>query len=92
MDEILSSIVYGAVVFGAFLSTWVGAKKSGSPYDVNQFISSLIIAVLMAAATVNIEILQNQLSQLGWVGVGIFYVVAGFMVDKGLSKLDSKWV
>lgn len=92
MDEILSSIVYAAVVFGAFLSTYVGMKKSGQPYDVNQFISSLIIAVLMAAATVNIEILQNQLSQLGWVGIGIFYLVAGFVVDKGLSKLDSKWV
>ena len=92
MDEILNSIVHGAVIFGAFLSTWVGMKKSGQPYDVNQFFSSLIISVLLAAGTVNIEILQNQLTNLGWVGVGIFYLIAGFLVDKGLSKLDSKWV
>ena len=66
-------------------------KKSGQPYDINQFISSLIISVMVAAATINIEILQNQLAQLGYVGIGLFYVVAGFAIDKGLAKLDANW-
>ena len=92
MDEILSTIVYASAIFGAFLSTWVGMKKSGQPYDVNQFISSLIIAALMATTTVNIEFLQEQIAKLGWVGIGVFYIVAGFLFDKGMSKLDAKWV
>lgn len=88
MDEILSAIVYGAAIFGAFLSTWVGKKNSGQAYDINQFMSSLIIASLMATATVQIEILQEQLSRMGYIGIGVFYVAAGFFVDKGLSRLD----
>lgn len=90
MDEILTSVVYGAVVLGAFLSTWVGKTKAKEPYDVSQFISSLIIAALAATATVNVERLAEQLSQLGWVGTGVAYIVVGFLLDKGLSRLDKQ--
>jgi len=89
MDELLSAIVYGAVIFGAFLSTWVGKSKSGQPYDIKQFMSSLIIAALVATSTVNIETLAEQLMRIGYVGTIVAYVIAGFIIDKGLSTLDS---
>lgn len=88
MDEILTTIVYAAIIFGAFLSTWVGKTRSKENYDIKQFISSLIIAGMAATASVNVEGIANQLAQLGYAGITVTYIVAGFIIDQGLAKLD----
>lgn len=88
MDEILSTIVYASAILGAFLSTWVGKTKSKEPYDIQQFLSSLIISALVATASVNVGTLADQLTQIGYAGTIVAYIIAGFGVDQGLSRLD----
>jgi len=90
MDEVLTAVVYIAVIIGAFLSTWVGKSKSKEPYDIQKFLSSLIIAGILATATVNVGSLADQLMQVGYVGTIIAYIVTGFSIDQGLSRLDRK--
>lgn len=90
MDEVLSAVVYTAVIIGAFLSTWVGKTRSKEPYDIQKFLSSLVIAALVATATVNVGSLADQLMQIGYVGTIVAYIIAGFSVDQGLSRLDRK--
>lgn len=90
MDEVLSIVVYSAVIIGAFLSTWVGKSKSKEPYDIQKFLSSLIISGLLATATVNVGSLADQLMQVGYAGTIVAYIIAGFGVDQGLSRLDRK--
>lgn len=90
MDEVLSVVVYTAVIIGAFLSTWVGKTKSKEPYDIQKFLSSLVISSLLATATVNVGSLADQLMQVGYAGTIVAYVIAGFGVDQGLSRLDRK--
>ena len=90
MDEVLSVVVYTAVIVGAFLSTWVGKTRSKEPYDIQKFLSSLIISSLLATATINVGSLAEQLLQVGYAGTIVAYIIAGFSVDQGLSRLDRK--
>jgi len=89
MNELYSTLALVAIVLGAFASTWVGKVKSKEPYDPQQLISSIIISAIAGFATIQWDAISSQVESIGLVGTAIGYLIAGFALDKGLSKLDT---
>lgn len=95
INELYVGVAVGAVTLGAFLHTWVGYQKGKKQnpetnYDFNQFMSSFIIGVLAAFATLQYDEIASRIEQSGFILTAIFYVAGGFLLDKLVSNLDSK--
>ena len=88
VNEILVALALGGITLGAFLSTWAGKTKAGEPYNVRMFISSLIISTITGYGTINIEAIESLFAQSGWILTFVGYLIGGFLLDVGLSKLD----
>lgn len=90
MNETIALAALISASSGAILSTISGWWNS--PPDVGfkkgKLLSSLVIAVFGSFALVNFDIIQDQLTSIGLVGLITTYLMLGFGVDQSLSKLD----
>ena len=88
MSEIIALVAILSAVTGAILSTISGWWNSEGNYHKGKLASSLIIAVMGSFALVNFSILQDQLNNVGLVGLISSYLLVGFGIDQATSKLD----
>lgn len=88
VSEIIGIIAIVAASAGAVLSTLKGYFGNKEDYAKGKLASSLIIAILGSYALINFGLLADQVSGLGAVGLFVTYVLLGFGVDQGLSRLD----
>jgi len=90
MEDYLSLWAVSFTILGAVLSVAKGFSKRepGEKFDVGQLMSSLIITVMTAFTMINFQVIADTLTQTGWVGVAIAFLILGFGADQGLSKLD----
>lgn len=90
MNETIQLAALIAASSGAILSTisgwWNAPPEVG--FKKGKLASSLIIAVFGAFALINFDIIQDQLTNIGLVGLVSTYLMLGFGVDQSLSKLD----
>lgn len=88
MNETIMLIAVASTAFGAILSTLKGYFGTQEPYKVNRLISSLIISIMVSLSIVNFNVIQDNLTSVGLVGLIVLQLVLGFGTDQGLSKLD----
>ena len=90
MNEIIALIAIVAAATGAIFSTAKGYWNSPDEekYKKGRLASSLIIATMGSFALVNFNIISDQLTGLGYVGLVITYLLLGFGTDTGLAQLD----
>ena len=90
MNELIAIIAIVAAATGAILSTLKGYWNSPDTesYKKGRLASSLIISIMTSFALVNFDIISDQLTSLGYVGIIVTYALIGFGTDAGLSQLD----
>ena len=90
MEQTIALAALIAASSGAILSTisgWWRAPET-ERFSKGKLASSLIIAIFSSFALVNFNIIQDQLTNLGLVGLITTYTMLGFGIDQATSKLD----
>lgn len=88
MSEIVAIVAVLAAMGGAVFSTLQGYanRPEGDNYSLRKLAGGLIGSIFMSFAVINLVQLPETLSSIGYVGVIVINLLAGFGIDKALSS------
>lgn len=95
MSELVLIVAIVAAGLGASFNTIEGyLERKGDAtkakkYSVKKLTSALITSIFTAFATINLLQIPDNFATIGYVGIVMTYLIQGYGIDKGLSKLDS---